>query len=217
MIRIGIFGSLGYERAEELLRSHKEELEERFSGRFLEGFRQLAETRCEPILSSDHTPEEGYAGVPEAQEDASSAPLFRLFPIGEGGLFAGLWKLCEEVSDPADRPDTGCRVDVLQVPVPQEVVEICELYDENPYEVSSPGCFLVVWDEERQSELPKDCLRIIEKSVMIGRLTADHRRVLVIADRTRFLTPPERQRKDMENRRAESLPSDGNVRTRKES
>ena len=208
MIRIGIFGLLGYERAEELLRSHKEELEKRFSGRFLEGFRKLAETRREPVLPSVHRTEEGSASVHTEPEDLCPPPLFRLFPIGEGGLFAGLWKLCEEVTDPVLRPDPGCLVDVLQVPVPQEVVEICELYDEDPYEVSSPGSFLVVWDEERQSELPKDCLRIIEKSVMIGRLTADRRRVLVIADRTRFLTPPERQRKDMENRRAESLPSD---------
>ena len=119
MIRIGIFGLLGYERAEELLRSHKEELEKRFSGRFLEGFRKLAETRREPVLPSVHRPKEGSASVHTEPEDLCPPPLFRLFPIEEGGLFAGLWKLCEEVTDPVFRPDPGCLVDVLQVPVPQ--------------------------------------------------------------------------------------------------
>lgn len=196
MIRVGICGLLGYEAADGLLRMHEEVVKCHFSRRFLEDFRelkQLPEASVERRLTG---------------RDPVLPSLFRIFEIGEGGLFGTLWRMCEEIPGSRQSLDegsdgvfhTGCEIDLLRVPVRQEVVEICELFDENPYEVPSSGCVISVYDEERLDELPQDCLSIIQKSVMIGKLTTERRRILLIGDRVRYLTPPARQNKDIRNR-----------------
>ena len=210
MIKIGICGLLGYEAAEKLLEKHTEELENHFSRRFLADFRVLAisssagQVLPEQTQTVDATYLPGNMSPNAAMQEET---LCRIFPIGKGGLFGALWEVCEKIrvvgSKECNQPGasmTGCRVDLLKVPVCQEIVEICELYDETPYETPSRDCFLIVWDEERQEKLPEDYLRIIEKSVMIGRLTTDHKRILINGENIRYLTPPARQLKDIRNR-----------------
>ena len=180
MRSIALCGLLGYETALSLFCEHEAELRSRFSHRFLEGFRKL-EKKAVCIGLSD-------------------LPGCRVFEIGEGGLYGALWRACEESG-------SGCRVELLQVPVRQEIVEICELYGEDPYAVPSAGCFLVIREEETVAEVAaegqKELLSILEESVIIGKLTSDGRRVLVWDDMVRYLTPPQRQRKDIMDRKNE--------------
>jgi len=180
MTLIGLYGLLGYETANELFRQHEEELKLRFSRRFSEDFRKLSKQ----------------VGSLQRLEAAQ----LRAFAIGEGGLFGTLWNLCEQLGG------AGCSVELLNVPVRQEVVEICERYNENPYEVPSAGCYLFLWEEgpETSGELSKERLSILRESAMIGKLTNDGRRVLVWEDSIRYLTPPARQKKDILDRKNEA-------------
>ena len=192
MIRIAVLGVLGAETALRLLEEHKKVLENRFSGYFIR--------RCKGL---------GAKAVREQEIMPSGGKIpdgFYFTPIGEGGLFGALWKACEELQQDMyswTGKSIGCEVDLETVPVAQEVTEICELYREDPLETSSEGAWLLIWEEEKEDALKDSGLCIPEQSAIIGKLTQKKRRVVFLGDRTRFLTPTERQKLDMQNTKNE--------------
>ena len=54
----------------------------------------------------------------------------------EGGIFAALW-------DMAEYSGTGLDIDLRHISVKQEIIEICELFNINPYILDSMGCLLM--------------------------------------------------------------------------
>ena len=60
--------------------------------------------------------------------------------VGEGGIFAALYRLAKEA-------DTGLVVDLKAMPVRQETIEICEYYKLNPYQLASTGNILMICDD----------------------------------------------------------------------
>jgi len=180
MIRIGITGLIGYETACRLKDEHEMQLKERFSARFLKEFDELRKIA-------------GNICIPEKMHSAG----IRFFEITQGGLFGTLWKALDELESsgmPVRRP-VGCRVDLAQVPVMQEIVEICELYDENPYEAASRGAYVVIWDEDADFDRTA-----IEQAAPAGCITCSRDRLIYNGDMIRYLTPPGRQAKDIESR-----------------
>ena len=110
-----------------------------------------------------------------------------IYEITEGGIFRALWNLGEEL-------ESGLIIDLSLIPVRQEVTEILELFNESPYECSSKGSFLIASDE--------DC-RLTEGAsqiVYIGRTADTKARLIIEGENTRYLTPPSRQDKDIEDR-----------------
>jgi hydrogenase expression/formation protein HypE len=61
-----------------------------------------------------------------------------MLPLSYGGVYAGL-------NDLADLTGYGFDVDFRKIPVCQEIIEICEMYDINPYELESSGCLLMTF------------------------------------------------------------------------
>ncbi len=61
------------------------------------------------------------------------------FPLGEGGIFNGLWHM-------ADHWGTGFTVQLKDLPVRQETIEVCEIEEKNPYYLYSEGCLLLAAD-----------------------------------------------------------------------
>lgn len=195
-------GPIGYETAARLLREHGEELHRRFSGVFLQAFERIGEDISEDgVLPS----EPGLSGDP-------AAGLIYAAELGEDGLTGALWAACETLSLDGYH---GCRVFLESIPVRQEVVEVTELYDENPYESASRGAWLLIWDEDvRMSRMLQQeeetgignsgCTSETAPpgTVPIGYLTKDRKRLLIGQELTRFLTPPDRQHKDTEGRKA---------------
>ncbi len=112
---------------------------------------------------------------------------------GEGGLFGALWELGEIL-------DAGLEVDILKVPVKQEVIEILELAGESPYEVESSGCFLLAGDDDAMEQYNK------KEFTQIGAVAGSKARVITGPSLTRYLTPPSRQAKDAANRQMQRLP-----------
>ena len=182
MHRIAITGYIGYERTARLLEQNREDLEQRFSRTFL--------TQCEQLA---------HRGT--QQERFSEEYLLYTAPIGEGGLFGTLWQACEELEQRTGTVPVGCRVRIRDIPIRQEVIEILELFHENPYETPSPGARLLIWKDD----LPDAIHDQMHRLAIIGYLTHDRKRLLLSDDTERFLTPKKRQRKDMEQRKQQKM------------
>ncbi len=58
------------------------------------------------------------------------------YSLGEGGVFAGLWRF-------AAMHGAGLSVDLRAIPIRQETVEICECFQLNPYQLLSTGAILL--------------------------------------------------------------------------
>ncbi len=66
-----------------------------------------------------------------------------LHDMSQGGVYAALW-------DMAEASGTGLLVDFRAIAVRQEIIEICEIFDINPYELNSCGSLLITSsDSER--------------------------------------------------------------------
>jgi hydrogenase expression/formation protein HypE len=99
----------------------------------------------------------------------------------EGGIFGALWDMCEY-------GHMGLDVDIRSIPVRQEIIEICELLNINPYELESMGCLLMTADNDC------DIINILNshdiKASVIGHLTKGNQRILRNRDEERFLDIP---------------------------
>ncbi len=102
-------------------------------------------------------------------------------PLGRGGFFKALWDMAKELK-------SGFRVDMYEVPVMQEIIEICEMFDVNPYITESEGIVLVVTGS------PGAQIEMFRGSGLdagiIGRLEKGNDKKLIIGDRVRFLDRP---------------------------
>ena len=82
----------------------------------------------------------------------------------------------------------GLDVDIRSIPVRQEIIEICELLNINPYELESMGCLLMTADNDC------DIINILNshdiKASVIGHLTKGNQRILRNRDEERFLDIP---------------------------
>ena len=67
-----------------------------------------------------------------AREAGASA----MYAMGEGGFLSALWKM-------AEASEVGLEVDFRKVPVRQETIEVCEVFDIDPYKFQSEGALLI--------------------------------------------------------------------------
>ncbi|MCF0228531.1 MAG: hypothetical protein HUJ76_02395 [Parasporobacterium sp.] len=182
MIKIGIYGLAGADTAQNLLNRHRQELGKRFSRLFIRDLEELGKYRTD---------------VPEV-----SSPEVYIAAIGEGGLWAALWKACDDWKElhAEDRNvPSGCRINIADIPVKQEIIEICELFEENPYEAPSECARVILWDEDN---VPDAYRHIIDRCTVIGLMTQEKGRILEYEDSVRYLTPPARQAADMADRKS---------------
>ncbi|MBR5475160.1 MAG: hypothetical protein IKU83_07110 [Lachnospiraceae bacterium] len=105
----------------------------------------------------------------------------RVWPVGEGGLFAALWQMALDTG-------AGFRIDLKQLPMRQETIEVCEVFDLNPYQLASAGSYLVV--VENGNEALWLCRKKGIKATLIGKLSADHDKAIYNEDNIRFLDRP---------------------------
>ncbi len=101
--------------------------------------------------------------------------------MGEGGLFTGLWHMAKDLK-------SGFSVDMRRIPVVQEAVEICEMFNINPYNLESGGSLLVV-SEAAGEQLDLFTAENI-KATRVGFLEASNDKKLLFGDRVRFLDKP---------------------------
>lgn len=181
-MNIYMLGPLAYETAVSLYNSDKERVDAELPGFFIKEFEDSWKVSVEKNTGTTYISEKYFHGG-----DITAAT------VKEGGIYAALWELCEKLSG---RPKSvvGCEVRADDILIDQHVIEIMELFGENPYEVSSKGCYVIASGEE--SAL---CGR--EGPLKIGCITKDPARVIINKSGKRYLSPPERQRKDIADRK----------------
>lgn len=118
--------------------------------------------------------------IPEAATAVKSG-VCAMHSIAEGGIFGALWEM-------ASGAGVGLEIDWKKIPIKQETVEICELFEISPYELASVGCLLMT------TERGHDLVRVLEKegiaASVIGKTTDNNDRVVVNGEERRFLEMP---------------------------
>lgn len=118
--------------------------------------------------------------LPEAATAMKSGACM-MQTVREGGIFAALWSMSQKTG-------AGLTVDLKKIPVKQAVIEICNYYDLNPYEILSTGCLLIaIKDGECFVEKLKE--QGIHATV-IGRLENGNDKIIINGEEKRFLDKP---------------------------
>lgn len=102
-------------------------------------------------------------------------------PSGEGGIMNTLWTLFDEYR-------LGFEIQLRALPIRQETVEVCEVFDVNPYRLRSDGC--VVLAAENGGDLVR---RLREKEIyaaVIGKVKAGIKRRILNGETESFLDRP---------------------------
>jgi hydrogenase maturation factor len=108
-----------------------------------------------------------------------------LTDLSEGGFYAALWRLSKKAQ-------RGLRVDLKSVPVLQEMIEIANYFDIEPYRMRSAGSLLAVTDDAERLTA-----RLAESgiyAVRIGELSPDpkdHDKILTNGEEIRYLDLPQ--------------------------
>lgn len=156
---------IGLEGTAKLAGANYEKLRERFPARMIE--EAAAFDRYLSVIPEAATAmKSGVCGIRAASRE---------------GFFAGLWEMAEEAG-------VGLEADLRKIPVRQETIEICEVFGENPYELSSGGCLIMT--KEDGNALVTALLREGIPAVVIGRTTRGNDRVLYNEGRKQFLNKP---------------------------
>ena len=117
--------------------------------------------------------------VPEAAV-AMRTGVSAMHDVTEGGIFGALWEM-------GAASGVGITVDLKKIPIRQETIEVCEVFDINPYRMMSSGSMLIGCRNGNLlvEELEKQGIF----SAVIGRANDTNDRVIVNGEETRFLEP----------------------------
>lgn len=126
----------------------------------------------------------GFSSLLSVIEDsriAMEVGVSAMHDVTEGGVYGALWEV-------AAASGVGIEVDLKKIPIRQETIEICEIFDINPYMLISSGAMLIGTDHGHQ---------LVEKlkaagihSAVIGYATEGNDRVICNGEERRFLEPP---------------------------
>jgi len=163
---IYVTAPVGTEGAVHLYQMHKAAMQEHFPRFFIRQIEALQADRQQLTL-------------------AKNKDCIYICTMTEGGIFRALWEGCEKL-------DCGCEVFLEKIPIRQEVIEICELTGDNPYELDSSGSLLLFSETDEQDRAFH----------LIGKTTGSRDRVVVFQGGRRFLTPPKRQQTDINSRKS---------------
>lgn len=135
-----------------IAKSKKDKLAERFSAGFIQncislwdsyGAQRKVESQTAANEQSD-THSDTQAGAQAGQSEkhsvvwkiAEEAGASALYAMGEGGFLSALWKM-------AEASEVGLEVDFRKVLIRQETIEVCEIFDLNPYKLQAEGSVLI--------------------------------------------------------------------------
>ncbi|MCR5201734.1 MAG: hypothetical protein K6D02_01385 [Lachnospiraceae bacterium] len=98
--------------------------------------------------------------------------------LSKGGLAAGLWRVGEYIKK-------GLKVELSDIPVCQETIEMSEIIDVNPYNIYSPGNFLII------TQSPDYIVEKLAKkdifATKIGFITDAKEKIIVSGEQKSFL------------------------------
>lgn len=117
--------------------------------------------------------------VPEASV-AMKVGVSAMHDVTEGGVFGALWEM-------GAASNVGITADLMKIPIRQETIEVCEVFDINPYQLMSSGSMLIGC--KQGNLLVEELSKAGIPAAVIGRVTDTNDRIVVNGDDTRFLGP----------------------------
>lgn len=114
-------------------------------------------------------------------ELAKEAGATALYAMNEGGFLCALWKM-------AEASQVGLEMDFTKVPIRQETIEICEIFDINPYRLRSGGALLI--GVPAGEGLVHKLHRMGVMAAVIGQANAGNDRLLYYNGNARYLDRP---------------------------
>ena len=153
---------IGIEGACILSNEYKEKIEERFRDEFEESLLENSE----------------YLSIKEEALLAASKGVKYMKDVSEHGLFGALYEAAELIGK-------GVSVNLKDIPVKQEIIELCNFLDINPYEMKSSGMLLMVTDDK------DGLLKAFEEAginaAAIGNISDNNDKVVINGEEKRFL------------------------------
>ena len=121
-----------------IAKNKKDKLAERFSAGFIQNCIFLwdsygAQREVESQTAAQAGQSEKHSVVWKIAEEAGASALYAM---GEGGFLSALWKM-------AEASEVGLEVDFRKVLIRQETIEVCEIFDLNPYKLQAEGSVLI--------------------------------------------------------------------------
>lgn len=114
-----------------------------------------------------------------AAEKTAGMSLYSVVP-GEGGVFAALWELSEQLH-------LGMAADLTKIALDPLTVEICETLDKNPYEMTGGGAVLMVTAVPEAAVAV--CAEAGQKACVIGVLNKTNDKLIINGEEKRYLEP----------------------------
>lgn len=119
-----------------------------------------------------------YLSIKEEAFLAASNGVKYMKDVSEHGLFGALYEMAEVIG-------RGVSVNLRDIPVKQEIIELCNFFDINPYEMKSSGMLLMVTDDK------DGLLKALEDAgicaAAIGSISDDNDKVVINGEEKRFL------------------------------
>jgi hydrogenase maturation factor len=113
---------------------------------------------------------------------AVKSDVSAMHDLSEGGILGGLWEF-------AGKHGVGLEIDMKKIPVKQEIIEICEHYELNPYALRSGGSLLMA--ANNGSNLVWELNKLGIEATVIGRITDGNDRIIRNQEETRYLDLPQ--------------------------
>lgn len=148
-----------------LLDQKKEELSQRFQKSFLDRMSDF----------------EGYYSVINEAAVAVNSGVAAMHDMSRGGIMGALWEI-------ASVAKVGLEIEMDQILVRQETIELCELFNLNPYEMLSTGSLIMITKEGNALVNELSCRGIV--SAVIGRTMDNNDKVVIRNGERGFITPP---------------------------
>ena len=101
--------------------------------------------------------------------------------VSNGGVFGALWQMLSACN-------CGARLAVEKMPVKQEIIEVSEYFDINPYMMNGQGSMLLV--TQNGQELKDAFMQAGIMANVIGTTTKEKDRVVMVGEEERYLVPP---------------------------
>lgn len=120
-----------------------------------------------------------YGTADEINVKEAGATAF--YAMGEGGFLSALWKM-------AEASQVGLEMDFSKVPIRQETIEICEIFDINPYKLNLEGAVLI--GIPAGEALVQELRRMGMMAAVIGQTNAGNDRMLYYNGNGRYLERP---------------------------
>ena len=166
---IVMVGSIGIGATLSLAKKYESVLRDKFSRSFVDGVFGL-----EKVSNTDKYLEMAQEFLDSAEEKAL------VYEIGSEGTFAGLFETSKFMGK-------GIEVEIPDIPVWQEVVEVAEVFDVNPYKADGTGALIIVCN--RGADMVKCFLDEGILASVIGKVTDNNDKVARNGDEVRYLEP----------------------------